>query len=369
MSWLKFAATVGLCVSLAAQTVLAIGICLSSSWRVPTDHAPTWELAGQLILPPLTTDWHVTGEWGVPRWTGLGAKASGSGLTVGWSSVWDTVGPDLRYAQAEVEWVSGGIVGRWVWAWADPAGTGQLDFGAWARVGWPDNYPAGWSLTAELGATAERLALLGPGRSYTVEFHPIGGQALLLHEAILSAWWHRWKADAVFSPPGGLEEVRLSGQVRAGILTVSAEHVATPTGNTLSVQPSLCLGAGGLVIHSEVTWEPPLLITGFRVLGLTLECPAGKAWVELTIDLGDHSLVAAPHVSRLSIRVPVSEGTSFSITSWTGGPDTLWGWAKSSLALRATASRALSLYTGLEVSPAGLLAWEAGFTFCLGGTH
>ncbi len=363
------AVIVGLLLPFIAQAGVGVGVCLSTGWRIPVAGLPTWEAAGGLSLPPLSAGWQVTGDGDTPRWAEVSAQARTGRFTGGWSLVWDAVGPALRYAQAEVESVTGGVVSRWVWAWADPDGIGVLDFGAWARVGWPADFPAGWAITADLGASPVELELLSPGRDYPVEFSPIGGEALLLHGATLSAWWPLWKVEALFSVPEGLEEIRLTGKIRAGILTITAEHVYTREGSSLTVDPSLWLGVGGFIIHSEIRWTPPLVISGFYVLGFTLQCPVGNAWIELTADLGDHGLVQSPHVVRGSVRVPVARGTEFSMVTWFGGPGSLWGWARTDVALQATVSDLVTLSAGLEVGPTGLLAWEAGVAVCLGSAR
>ncbi|MFO8034256.1 MAG: hypothetical protein R6U88_03705 [Candidatus Bipolaricaulota bacterium] len=366
MRRISFAVILGLSLSFTVQAASGLGLCVSTEWYIPITGTPTWEAAAGLSLPPLTADWRVTGEWDIPHWSEVAAHARGGGFTAGWSLVWDTVGPAVRYAQAEVETVSGGIVSRWVWAWADPAGVGALDFGAWARVGWPRDFPAGWAVAADLGATPVELELHGPGIPHTVEFSPIGGEALLLHGATLSAWWPRWNAEAVFSVPYGLAEFRLATELRAGILSINAEHLYTPQGSTLTIDPSLRLGTGGFIIHSNVTWDLPLVITGFRVLGFTIRCPVGDAQVELTADLGEHGLVQSPHVVRWNLRIPVARGTEFSMVTWLGGHDTLWRWGRTDVALRASVGDFLTLSTGLELDPTGLLAWEASLGLCLG---
>ncbi len=369
MRQLSVAVIVGLLLLSIAQAGAGIGMCLSSDWRFPVGGVPTWEAAGKLGLPPVAAGWRLTGDWDTPRWAEFTAQADAGTFRGGWSHVWDTAGPTLRYAQAEMELVTGGVVSRWVWAWADPEGTGLLDFGAWGRVGWREDFPAGWAMTVDLGATPAQLELLGPGRSHTVQFSPIGGESLLLHGATLSAWWPHWKAEAVFAVPEGLEEIRLSGKIRAGILTVNIEHVYTPQGSSLTVKPSLWLGVGGFIIHSRVTWDPPLIISGFRVLGFTLHCPVGNASVELTADLGGHGLVRSPHVLRATVRVRVTRGTEFSVVTWFGGAETLWGWAGTDLSLKASVGGLLTLSTGLELGPTGLLAWEAGVSVCLGAVR
>ncbi len=369
MRRISIAVIVGLVLSSTAQAGVGVGVCLSTGWRIPVGGIPTWEASAGLSLPPLATGWRLTGEEDTPRWAEFSARARTGNVTGGWSLVWDTAGPAVRYAQADVEVVIGGIVSRWVWAWADPNGIGILDFGAWTRVGWPADFPAGWAITADLGATPVGLELLGPGRNYEVEFSPVGGEALLLRGGTLSAWGPQWKAEALLSVLYGLEEVTLTAKIRAGILTVTAEHLYTPAGSSLTVEPSLWLGVGGFIVHSRVTWDPPLVITGFRVLGFTLQCPVGNAWVELTADLGGHGLVTPPRVVRFAVRVPVARGTEFSMVSWFGGPGTLWGWAGTDIALQANVSDFLTLRSGLELDSTGLLAWEAGVTLCLGSAR
>ncbi len=363
------AAVLVLTLAPAAQADPGLRLCIGSDWYMPVDGPTTWEATGGVHLPPLATEVTVTGDWDLPRWGALSARASAYGFSAGWSLVWDVTDltlDALRYAQAETELIAGSISGRWVWAWADPEGTGQLNFGAWGRVGWKADQPAGWAIAADFGSTPDELELLGPGRSYTGPFTPVGQQWLLLHGVTLSLWQPSWKAEALFSIPTGLEEIRLTNEVALGIFRLNTEHLYTPQGSSLTIDPGLWLGAGSLTLHSSLAWDPPLLITGFRLLGLTLRCRLGDAWAEVIVDLGDHKLVPEPHNVRSSLSVPVAQGTEFSLTTWFGGPDTLWGWARADISLRAYVNGFLSLRTGVEIDTEGLLAWEAGFELCLG---
>lgn len=354
---------------LSVQAVAGIGLCIGSDWYIPVDGIPTWEATGKVHLPPLVAGIEVTGDWDVPRWAAMSAQASAYGFSAGWSLVWDVTGEtldSLRYAQAETTLVSGGLVASWVWGWADPQGTGQLDFGAWGRVGWKREQPAGWAIAVDFGATPDELELLGPGRSYTGPFTPVGQQWTLLHGVTLSFWQPSWSAEALYSIPDGLERVLLETELVFGMFRLNTEHLYTPQGSSLTFDPGLWLGVGGLRLHSMVSWESPLVITGFRLLGLTVRCNLGEAAVEIVLDFGGHELIPAPHTIKSSLQVPVTQGTEFSLTSWFGGPDTLWGWARADIGLRASVNGFLSLSTGVEMDPEGLLAWQAGFEVCLG---
>ncbi len=343
-----------------------VGVSLTASWYLPVDDVFTWEAGAGLHVGPLRTSCLLTGEANVPLWNAWSAEARSHGMSAGWLLVWDTVGPTMRYVQANVEGARGNLVSNWVWAWADTHDAGTLTFGGWGRVGWPEKLPAGWAAAVDLGATPEEQELEGPGRTFTVPYTPTGTATLTFHGATLSTWWPGWEVEASFTVPLGLEQVRLAGQVRAGPLALAWEQLFARDGLSLTLEPGIVLGRGGLTVYAEVAWEPPLRITGFRLLGLTLECAVGNAWLDAAVDLVGHGLVEDPYYFRGNVRVPIARGTCFSVTIWLGDNDILWGWSRTDVKLEADAGKHVSLSTGVSVGPEGLTSWKAGLTLRLG---
>lgn len=345
-----------------------VGVSLTASWYLPVDDVFTWEAGAGLHVGPLSTTSLLTGEANVPLWNAWSAEARSHGISAGWLLVWDTAGPTMRYVQADVEGARGNLVSKLVWAWADTDDDGTLLFGAWARVGWLDTLPAGWAAAVDLGATPAEQELLGPARTFTVPYTPTGTATLTFQRVTLSAWWPGWEFEASFTVPLGLERLRLAGQVRVGPLALAWEQLFTRDGLSLTLEPGIILGRSGLTVYTELAWEPPLRITGFRVLGLTLECAVGNAWLDAALDLVGYGLVEAPYYFRGNVRVPIARGTCFSLTLWLSDNDILWGWSKTDVELSADAGKHVSLSTGISVGPEGLLSWKAGLTLRLGSS-
>ncbi len=343
-----------------------VGVSLTASWYLPVDDVFTWETGAGLHVGPLSVTNLLTGEANVPLWNAWSAEARSHGNSASWLLVWDTAGPTIRYVQADVEGARGNLVSHLVWVWGDTYGDDTLLFGAWARVGWPDTLPAGWAAAIDLGARPEEQELVGPGRTFTVPYTATGTATLTFQRGLLAAWWPGWEVDASFTIPLELEQVRLAGQVRLGPLALAWEQLFTREGLSLTLEPGIVLGRGGLTVYAEVAWEPPLRVTGFRLLGLTLQCAVGNGWLDAAFDLVGFGLVKAPYYFRGNVRVPIARGTCFSLTLWLGDNDILWGWSRTDAELNAEVSKHVSLNTGISVGPEGLMSWKAGLTLRLG---
>jgi len=317
---------------------------------------PGWDLHGELSLGPAQLGLAALGEAESPVWAGGTAMFSGSGLAGGWRTWWDPGDSQLRYVQVEFGVAAGGHTARSVLVWADADGSGVLSWGSWLRIGWPEEYPAGWSASIDLGASRTNLSLSRPGywRTAEGEFTPgMGAWGLDFREAELALWLHMWRLETVLTWPWGFQSALLSGEVPLGWLVIKLEQEFAPHGNTLRVWPELRIAAGCLVLYFDVLWSPPLVLHSVLLEGIVLEGGPPGAHIELVIDLGEYDLLDDPHRVRLSVQLLRDFGTAYSILFLQQGPPILT-WSRLDLGFRVHVSASVELSTHMSLDTVGL---------------
>lgn len=322
---------------------------------------PGWDLHGAIQIGPAQLGLVALGEGDRPAWAKGRASFSGGGLTGGWQTWWDPDAPSLRYVQLEFGVAAGGHTARNVWVWADDAGTGSLSWGSWLRLGWPEDAPAGWSASLDLGASRSPLTLSRPGfwRTAKGEFTPsLDGLSLSFHQAELALWLHRWRLETTLTWPLGFEHAVLTGEVPLGWLVIHLEQKFAPYGNTLSLWPELRIASGCLVLYFDLIWSPPLVLHSAILEGVVLKGGPPGSHIELTIDLGVYDLLEEPYRVRLFVQLLREFGTAFS-SLWLQQAPPLLTWGRLDLGFCVPLLPGVQLATLMSLEPDGLARFEA----------